>query len=469
LNARELAGRLARRVARDPLARTVRTTARREAVPVWLVGGVVRDTALGRPIHDLDLVAGPGATRLVRRLSELWGRRAFRFRRRGVTTWRWEARGRRIDLVDAARRGLAADLARRELTINAIAYDLDRGRLHDPLGGLVDLRRRRLALPRPAVMREDPVRALRAARFLAQLDGFRLAPRAKVEVLRAAGGLRRAAAERVREELDRLLGCAAPERGLEALVELGLLGAVLPELVPLRDCVAGGDRPDVWTHTVAVVAASARPGRWPGAAAIRDPDSRRVLRWSLLLHDVAKPETFAVAADGRPTFHGHEIAGAKRAVAILTRLRMPVRERRRVERLVACHLRPSLLAEAGAPPRGLRRLVREAGEDLPLLVLHAACDARGSGGPPDPARMRRLRGVLRQLLELHERSRLFPRPKLVDGRVLLERLALEEGPLVGRLLRAIEEAQDEGRVATAEQALALARAELERAGRESGP
>lgn len=447
--------RLLRQVARDPLLRAVRDAGRETGVAVWLVGGFIRDAALGRRAEDIDLVAGHGARSLVRRLEIVWKRRAFRFRKRGVTTWRVVTGGREVDLVDAARRGLREDLRRRELTINAIALDLGRGRLEDPLGGLRDLRAGRLRLPRPGVFREDPVRALRAARFLAELPSFRLERGARREAAAASRSLRRASIERIRDELDRLLVSIAPERGLEELERLGLVGSVLPELLPLASCVAGRDRPSVWRHTLDSVASSVKPRGLPGSQVVRDFEGARILRWALLLHDIAKPDTLTFRPDGRPTFHGHEVMGARRAAAILGQLRVPGDLRRRVSRLILFHLRPHQLADEGAPDRGMRRLVREAGEDLPLLVLHAACDARASGAPDAAVRWRRLRPVLLDLLSRHRSALEHPLPRLVGGRDVMLALGLPSGPAIGRVLREVRELQEEGVLRDRPQALAF--------------
>ena len=153
-----------------------------------------------------------------------------------MTTWRFAVGNVEVDIVDAARRGLERDLRRRDFTINAVAFDLGRGEIVDPLRGLADLRAHRLRLPRREVIREDPLRALRAARFLAQLPRFTLDREAAREVARAASGLRRVASERVGVELDKLLAADDPARGLEALSTLELLRSVLPELVPLAAC-----------------------------------------------------------------------------------------------------------------------------------------------------------------------------------------------------------------------------------------
>ncbi len=450
----ELTRRLRRRVGRDPLLRAIREAAAGTGVELWLVGGTVRDTALGRPVEDVDLACGRPAARLIARLERDLGRRGFRFRRRGVTTWRFDVRGRRVDVVDAGWRGIERDLARRELTVNAIAFDLARNRILDPLRGLADLRAGLLRLPHQRVMREDPVRALRLARFLAQLPRFRPHRAAHAAAREIAGRLRRAAAERLREELDKLLVAADPVRGLEALERLELLPHALPELLPLRDCVAGEDRPDVWRHTLDAIGQSARPLRVPGRESLRQPGSLLVLRWSLLLHDIAKPETLGHKPDGRPTFHGHEELGGRRADAVLRRLRAPRELRRRVQRLVRFHLRPGHLADAGAPERGLRRLVREAAEDLPLLLVHAACDARASEARVARGRWARLRTALASLHRLYEATRGDSVKPLVDGRDVMERLGIPPGPRVGQLLADLEERQLEGTVRTREDALA---------------
>jgi len=454
---------LSRRAGRDPLLRAVREAAGETACEVWLVGGLVRDTALGRPCHDIDLVARGRVADLVRDLQRRWHRRGFRFTKRGVTTWRWNVSGHPLDLVDATRRGLERDLLRREFSLNAVAFDLRTRSIVDPLRGLADLRARRLRLPRPGVLREDPVRALRAARFTAQLPDLRLHPAAVREARSVARGLRRTAPERVRQELDKLLAAQAPHRGLELLDTLGLTDAVLPELRPLRTCVAGEARPNVWRHTLDALELSAQAGRRriPARRSLGQGDNRRILGWALLLHDISKPETLAHRDDGRPTFHGHEVRGARRADALLRRLRLPRSDRRRICRLIEHHLRPSHLADSGAPARGLRRLVRESGDDLPLLIVHAACDARASGSPDAAPRWRRLRTVLQQLLDLHQAATKRPATPLLTGNDVMQVREIAPGRQVGEILRESMDRQLAGEFSDRAQALAwLKRYEL---------
>ena len=316
MNRKRLAASLSTRVARDPLLQLLRECALDSGAEVYLGGGPVRDAALQRPCKDADLTVVRRGAPLVRELKRRLGTRGFRFRKRGITTWRFATSSGEVDVVDAVRRGLEHDLHRRELTINAMAYDLVGRRLVDPLSGLKDLRAKRLRAPGGDTFREDPARCLRA-------------------------GLNR--------------------------------------LNPMCDLAAGHHRTDVWRHTVKTIEMSATRHRLPSFRAVRDRGELPLLRWTLLLHDIAKPVTFAVDRSGKPTFHGHEERGAKLADAVLRRLRFDARTRRRITQLMRFHLRPGHLADAGAPLRGMRRLAREAGDDLDLLCLHAACDAQGSG------------------------------------------------------------------------------------------
>jgi len=456
LEPRALARRLRRRVTTAPLLTELRALAKAGDVRLCVVGGYVRDAALGRESGEIDLVAASHCARLVRDLRQRWSTRGYRFSKRGVTTWRFRLGGTMVDIVDASRRGLERDLFRRDLTINAIAFDLCGGTVIDPLRGCSDLRAGRLRPPADGAFLDDPLRALRLCRFIAQLPDFRPTPGARRAAAAVARPLRRASVERVGQELDKLLMSGRPRLGLESLEALGLRTSVLPELDATVHCVAGRDRPDVWTHTLDAVGTAAQAGshRLPGARFLTAAEDRRIVRWALLLHDISKPETLQFAPDGRPTFHGHEVLGERRADALIRRLRLPAALRRRVTRLIRLHLRPGHLADAGGPVRGLRRLVRDADDDLALLAVHAAADARASGSPDARTRWARLRTVLLDLIEMWEARTAAPPPTLVDGRDVMRLLGLTPGPEIGRVLDNVREAQEDGAVRTRGQALA---------------
>jgi poly(A) polymerase len=410
-------------------------------------GGAVRDMLLGRTLHDVDIATSarpeevaalfPGS----RAVGAAFGVVLVPFRRRGfeVATFRTEGRysdGRHPDRVEFA--GERADALRRDFTCNALYYDPERRRVIDHVGGRADLRRRVLrAVGRPERrFAEDHLRILRAARFAAAL-GFRIEPRTAAAARRMAGRIARISAERVREELHRMLapGGKAARRALELVRELGLLRHVLPGMERL----AGLEQPaqfhpegDCWEHTLCCLErlpAGAEPG----------------FALAVLLHDIGKGFTARRDRTGRMRFNYHAERGARRAAALCQRLRTSAKERELVEGLVAGHMRFKDLPRMR--PAKLKRWLRE--PDFRLhLELHRI-DCLASHG--DLSTWRFARRALRGL----SAEELRP-PRLLTGHDLLA-MGYAQGPLIGEILRALEEEQLEGRLAGREAALAWVR------------
>jgi putative nucleotidyltransferase with HDIG domain len=438
-----------------------------------LVGGAVRDVCLARHTVDVDVAVPSGGLALARRVA---GRLGASFvaldEARGTARVLWA--GLRLDVSEFRAPTLEADLAARDFTVDAMAVDigqlLSNGRapVIDPTGGLADLKARRLRLPGPGVLREDPLRALRAVRLEGTL-GFRLSPAAARHVREAAPAVAEVAPERVRDELIAILGLAASARFVRRADDLGLLAVVLPEIEPMRSArqplphrfmvlehslraLAGADQ---------VVAHPARLVPYGEELAIHleqplggDLVRAHTLKLAALLHDVAKPETARVVS-GRLRFFEHDVIGASRVRAIGERLRLPRRATDVVERLVRHHLRPMHLAQPGALTRRARyRFFRELGPDVRDVLLLALVDAAAVTGAPARQAWQRAR-LLRDLLGgwAEEQVRLAA-PPLVRGDDVMERYGLRPGPAVGRLLERAREAQAAGLVATREEALA---------------
>src|SRR6266446_750053 len=394
------------------VVRAVATLAGRRGAPV-LVGGAVRDAWLGRRPGrevDLDVAVPAGALDLARRVAErLRGAFVPLDPERG--TGRVVLPGVRLDVTDFRGPSLAADLAARDFTVNALAVPLRellvRGGapIVDPTGGLADLRARRLRAPDLRVLTDDPLRALRGVRLEAAL-GFRLT-RGTVAAIRAvAPALAAVAADRVR--------------------------ARLATLVPFgEELRAHMDEP-------------------LGGGVTRDP----VLKLAALLHDVAKPETRRVV-QGRVRFFGHDLVGAERARAIGQRLRLPARAVGVLERLVRHHLRPMHLgATERLTPRARYRFYRDLREDTQDLLLLALADAAAVTGA-SPLGVWRRAPLLRDLLGgWQEQQAVEAAAPLLRGEDVMGRLGLAPGPAVGRALARVREAQALGRVKTREQALA---------------
>lgn len=457
MNRVQLVRSLRKRRSQSPLLRSLTELADEKDVDLFWVGGGIRDVALRRRSCDLDLLVTRGSRRLVGAIQAHWDTTGFSFRKRGVTTWRFRLGEHPLDLVIAERRGLAGDLARRELTLNAMAFSLRDGRLHDPHGGLSDLRRKRLRRVKADSFDNDPLRALRLARFLAALPGFKATPGTRRAAAAQASRLARTSAERIRDELHKMLLSPRPDRGLGMLHDWGLLQSVLPELIPLHQCVAGQQRPDVWRHTLLTLREIGRRRDLPGVELIETDDQWARVGWSLLLHDIAKPATLALKADGSPSFHGHEVLGAKMADTCMQRLRCSRGLRQDVTRLIRWHLRPGLLSDGPPTLRGLRRLARESGPLLPLLCVHAAADARGSGSPDPAERMERLVMTLEELLETGRNLRLRPLRRPVDGKDVMRICGVETGRAVGQILGQVDDLVLDGRITNRRQGLAFLR------------
>jgi tRNA nucleotidyltransferase (CCA-adding enzyme) len=398
----------------------------------WLVGGAVRDLHLGRPLADLDIAteARPeDVARLFHAVIPTGIRHGtvtvlYRGARFEVTTFRTEegySDGRRPDRVSFAP-SILDDLSRRDFTINAMAWDLVRRRLEDPHDGRADLAAKLIrAIGKPDErFHEDGLRPLRACRFAAQL-GFTIEPETMAAIPRALDVAARVSAERVRDEIVKMLASPRPSDGFRLMHATGLLSLVLPELAACAG-VAQGDLHcwDVLNHSL--MSCDAAP---PG----NDP----VLRLAALLHDVGKPAAAATAPDGRPTFHGHESLSRSIAAAVLERLRFPSAVTEAVAHLVGEHMFNYTEEWSDA---AVRRLVARVGEQhIEALIALRRADAAGMCPGNTDAQPRSLAEFADHVRAvLGNAKALTVRELAVDGNAIMERLGLPPGPAVGAVL-----------------------------------
>jgi poly(A) polymerase/tRNA nucleotidyltransferase (CCA-adding enzyme) len=439
-----------------------------------LVGGAVRDAWLARPSADLDIAVPAGALALGARVAErVRGTCVVLDAERGSA--RVIAGGLILDVTDFRAPTLAADLALRDFTVNALAVALrpllrdGRAPVVDPTGGLADLQARRLRLPSARVLDDDPLRALRAVRLEATL-GLRLTPAAARAVRAVAPRVAQTSAERVRDELVTLLDLPDTARALRRADALGLLAVVFPEVQPMRATPQPAPhRFDVLEHSLRAVAGCDRMAARPQALApfgdelaahLAAPlgaqvDRRCALKLAALLHDVSKPETRR-RIGGRIRFFEHDVLGARRARAIGERLRLPERVSALLERLVRHHLRPMHLAQAGEITRRARyRFYRDLSDDTRDLLLLVLADSAAVTGV-SPLSVWRQSTVVRDLLGgLAVEEEEAAAPPLLRGEDVMARYGLPPGPEVGRLLARAREAQGLGLVATRDEALAF--------------
>ncbi|GAA1778491.1 CCA tRNA nucleotidyltransferase [Nocardioides hankookensis] len=420
-----------------------------------LVGGPVRDAMLGRHHNDLDFTtsARPEQTeRLLKGWADaIWDMgRAFGTIgcRKGewqveITTYRSEAydpssRKPDVDFGDT----LGGDLGRRDFTVNAMAVRLPGREIEDPYGGVVDLAHRVLRTPgRPEdSFSDDPLRMMRAARFAAQL-GFSVDP-AVVEAMRAmAGRIEIISAERVRDELVKLVCAPYPRLGLTLLVETGLAEIVLPELPALaleRD--EHHRHKDVYQHTLTVLEqAIDLEDRLPGGG----PDF--VSRFAALMHDVGKPRTRRFLDDGTVTFHHHDVVGAKLTRKRMKALRFSNEEIDAVSELVELHLRFHGYGSGEWTDSAVRRYVRDAGDQLERLHILTRADSTTRNRKKAERLQRTYDDLEARIERLSEQEELASiRPDL-DGNQIMEILGIGAGREVGEAYKfLLEQRMDHG-------------------------
>jgi poly(A) polymerase len=418
-----------------------------------LVGGPVRDAMLGRAHNDLDFAtsARPDETE---RLLRGWGDALWDMGRDFGTIgarsgpWQVEVTTYRSDSYDPTSRKpvvdygdtLTGDLGRRDFTVNAMAVSLPGREFVDPYGGLVDLAHRLLRTPgRPEdSFSDDPLRMLRAARFAVQLD-FTLDPAVVAAMTAMADRISIISAERVRDELAKLVLAPHPRLGLTLLVETGLGALVLPELPALaleRD--EHHRHKDVYEHTLTVLEQSIDQEDRLGG-----PDL--VSRLAALMHDVGKPRTRRFLDDGTVTFHHHDVVGAKLTRKRLRALRFSGDTVEAVATLVELHLRFHGYGDGEWTDSAVRRYVRDAGDQLERLhvLTRADCTTRNRRKAD---RLRRAYDELEErIARLSEEEELAAiRPDL-DGTQIMAILGIPPGPVVGEAYRYLLELRlDEG-------------------------
>lgn len=474
-------------------------------VSAWLVGGTVRDMVLGRTSADLDIATNSDGLLLARDFADLVGG-AF------VALDSERSTGRVVLEPGAAQQGeplpaeervvldiarlraptLEEDLALRDFTINALALPLStqhptRSAIIDPCGGLAHLDAGELHLCCPTSLRDDPLRVLRAVRLAAEL-GLRITPRLDHAIQQEGALIENVAAERVRDELMKTLNVAQCASWLRYLDSVGMLTRIIPELEPARAC----DQPvvhflPVLAHMLETVAAL----EWllgndsaPPVAAQTCPDLPRafaysdrlrthihqvqggggyrraaLLKLAALLHDNAKPQTRQPKPDGGVSFHGHQTIGAEVAYTIGRRLRLSRQDATYLALVVRNHMRPfQLQTDEQITPRAIARFFRDTSDAGPDVLLHELADHLATSGPNiTPDAWRAHLAWSSTMLDTYWGTLPEQRVPLLNGNDIMALPGISPGPLVGNLLREIDEAHAAGEIATREEAFALAR------------
>lgn len=421
----------------------------------YAVGGYVRDCMLQRPCKDIDFVTVGSGIELARAVAKKLGRGATLAVFKNFGTARVTCRGLELEFVGARKESyshdsrkpvvengtLEDDISRRDFTVNALAMNVNSstfGEITDLYGGLADMERHILRTPLDpdVTFSDDPLRMMRAVRFATQLR-FAIDATTYEGIIRNAPRLEIISHERIADELNKIMRAQKPSIGWRLLLETGLLHYILPELEELQqvDIINGRAHKDNFDHTMKVL------------DKVAEKSSDLWLRWSALLHDIAKPRTKRWDAKAGWTFHNHNFVGAKMIPAIFRNLRLPMGEPMKfVQTMVELHMRPIVLSEDVVTDSAVRRLLFDAGNDVDSLMT--LCEADITTGRPEKLRkcLANFAIVRQKLVELEERDRIRNFQPPITGNDIMEIFGIPPSQPIKVLKEAIKEAILDGKI-----------------------
>ncbi|MDR1115366.1 MAG: CCA tRNA nucleotidyltransferase [Tannerella sp.] len=432
-----------------PIFHLISTVADELGLESYVVGGYVRDLFLHRPSKDIDVVTVGSGIELARAVAKKAGPKSKLSIFGNFGTAQVKSRDWEIEFVGARRESyrrdsrkpivedgtLDDDRNRRDFTINTMAVCLNRaryGELVDPFDGLSDLENFRIVTPLDpdVTFSDDPLRMMRAVRFASQL-GFFIDPDTFDAIERNRERIEIISQERIVDELNRIILSPRPSTGFELLDRSGLLGIIFPELCALKgiETKEGIGHKDNFAHTLMVLDRLSRTS------------DNLWLRWSALLHDIAKPATRHFDSRLGWTFHNHNFIGEKMVPGIFCRMKLPMNEKMKyVQKMVSLHMRPINLADEDVTDSAIRRLLFDAGDDADDLMKLCEADITSK----NPVKVRRFlenfRTVREKMVDIEEKDRIRNFQPPVTGEEIMETFGIPPSQPVGVLKEAIKNA-----------------------------
>jgi putative nucleotidyltransferase with HDIG domain len=424
-------------------------------VEAYVIGGFVRDLLLDRPSKDIDIVVVGSGLDLAKACAEkLRVKKVSTFERFGTAHFRYK--DLEVEFVGARKESyrsdsrkpsiedgsLRDDQNRRDFSINALALNLHKdhfGELIDPFNGRIDLDKKIIRTPlEPAkTYSDDPLRMMRAIRFATQLD-FKIENKSLEAIAENAHRLEIISRERIVTELNKIILSDTPSRGFKLLYSTKLLHQFFPEMIALQGIETrdGKSHKDNFYHTLEVLdnISENTPNLW--------------LRWSALLHDIAKPATKRFDTKVGWTFHGHEDLGARMVPKIFKRLKLPLDAKMKyVQKLVRLHLRPISLVKGFVTDSAVRRLLFEAGDDIDDLMVLCNADITSKNEFKVKKYKKNFATVKEKLIAVEEKDRIRNFQPPVSGELIMKTFGLEPGEEIGTIKSKIKDAILEGVIA----------------------
>jgi putative nucleotidyltransferase with HDIG domain len=458
--------RIEKEMLQDLILSKLSNLAKEENVPLYLVGGYIRDLFLGihRPAYrqagkDYDLTLPKEASSSIERIEETLHLHFFKVGKEetGTATYRIIKEDMSLDLTLFQGRTIEEDLQRRDFTINAIAFSLRDNTFHWSKRTLEDIEKKVIHVVSNQSIDQDPLRMLRAIRYLCTLDGFVMDKALEEEISLKKEQIKKIPGERVKIELDQILLSPRPSVGMEVLYESGLLLTLLPELKELENLGQNEHHHlDALSHTLLIIEKIPWASEWMALherGISLDQENRLSLYYSALFHDIGKKDAFSKDEEGRVHFYHHESFSYQAAERIMERLRFSNIMRNKILRLIQHHMR-ILNLDQETKETALKRLVNQIGNETPLLVLLSLADKEASRGILSTERDEIVEDHCLRIIKLFEQKEIVHPPPLINGDDVMS-LGYPSGPKVGQVLNFIRQKQVEGEIKTREEALVL--------------
>ncbi len=428
-------------------------------IPAFIIGGFVRDKILNRKTKDADIVCMGDGIELANKTAEKFPAKpkVIFFKNFGTAQIKIPLNGIffEIEFIGARKESynhnsrkpevlpgsIDEDRMRRDFTINTLAASLEKNNFFDiidPLNGLEDIKNKVIKTPLPPdqTFIDDPLRMMRAIRFAAQLN-FDILPETFHAMQQNAERIKIVSGERIIDEINKIIVTKKPSVGFDLLYKSGLLKIIFPQMVALvgAEFIDGKGHKDNFYHTLQVL----------DNISLNTDDIW--LRWSAILHDIAKPVTKKFEKGHGWTFHGHEVLGGRMVPQIFAQLKLPLNEKMKfVKKMVELHLRPISLTKENITDSAIRRLLFDAGDDIESLMMLCKADITSKNKQKAARFLANFELVEKRLKEVEESDHLRNWQPPITGEIIMKEFNLPPSRIVGEIKNAVREAILDGEI-----------------------